>query len=312
MMTYKKRIIFLLSMITVLVIIYALSIIFSYDMGNTRSASYIWLDSRTARNITAISFNTGWEEFELNKRNNQWFISHNAYEYPARQLRIDDFLNILTTRAAWPVRSSNVTAHERFGLDETASRIRIFQDSAVLLDLLIGNEDEVKREVFLRKAGQNEVRSGDNSIVAFLTNPVVSWYNLRLIPESEGGNIDNVQRLSVFTGDDIQIFTRRNRRWEVTGLEITNQDNNSIDNYIRTILNTEGTDFIDHYSSGDPVFNHSRLVLEFGNGRTITIRLTESDEEGYRLANIEGREYIYTIPPWSANRLFRDADSFEM
>ena len=316
-MAYKKRLVCLLALIAVLALFYIGSFVFSYDMGNTRSASYAWLDSRDAGRITRIAFNTGWEEFELAKRGDQWFVSHNGSEYPARLLRVEDFLRILTTRSSWPVRSTSASYSDRFGLNENAARVTVYSEQTPLLDLLIGDEDPMGREAYFRRAGQNEVRSGDSSINMYISGRVASWYNLRLVSESEGGNVNvgSVQRLSVRNGEgtqNVQQFSRRNRGWDVTGIVTENLDHNSIENYIRDILNTEGSNFVDSVSSFDPVFNHSNITLEFGNGRVVNIRLTDGDEEGHRLANVSGREYIYSIPVWIASRLFRDAASFEM
>ena len=315
-MTYKKHLIFLLSLIAVLALVYTASIVFSYDMGSTRSASYVWLDSGTAGRINRIVINAELQEYELVKRNDQWFVLHpvNGRGFPARRLRIEDFLGVLATRSPWPVRTTSANAHERFGLDENASRITIYAEGSILLDLLVGYDDATGFETYLRKADQNEVRSGDNSLKTYITRPAESWYNLRLVSESESGNVNvsGVQRLSVFTPSGEQHFTRRNRGWEITGIVVDDPDFNAVENYIRDIINTEGMNFEEYIAVSDPIFNHSRIVLEFGNGRVINIRFSESSEaDGSRLAHVTGREYIYIISGWTAGRLFMEAGDFE-
>ena len=312
-MTYKNRVIVLCSMIGAMALIYAGSIIFNSGMISD-SSSHTWLDSRTAQRVTRIVIDTQEQGFELIKRTNQWFVLHNGHEYPARQIRIDDFLSVFTKRASWPVRSTSDATHERFGmLEENASRVTIYGEYSVLLDLLFGNDDIFRNETYIRKAGNNEVRSGDSSVRVYLTSPVSSWFNLRLIPESENENFDigNVQKLSVTNGAETQVFSRANRRWEISGVNAVNPSQNIIETYIRTILNLEGDNFIDTIHRDDPVLNHNRIEMELGNGRIITIRLSEADETGRMLAHAGGREYIYSIPSWSAGRIFRPALSFE-
>ena len=314
-MTYKKRLVCLLVIISVLALTYAGSIIFSYDMGNARSVSLVWLEPGNAGRVNRIVINSEWEEYELSADNSQWFVSHNDNRYPARLARIEDFLRTLTVRSPWPVRSAGASAHDRFGLGEDAYRITLYADNSILLDLLIGDDDITGFDAYVRRAGQNEVRSGSNNLKAFL-RPPSTWYNLRLIPESEGRNVDslNVQRLSVFSGETAfgeYHFTRRNRGWDISGIVVENPDFISIESYILDILNAEGINFNDSISSLDPMFNHARIVLEFGNGSVITIRLTEIDEEGNRLAHVSGRTLIFTIPGWVAGRLFRNAAAFE-
>jgi hypothetical protein len=312
-MNYKNRIIFLVSLIAVLACTYVTNIILGMNLFGAGSSFYVWLDSRTAQRATRIIIKTPDNEFELAKKTNQWFVLHNNLEYPARQSRIDDFLSILSTRAQWPVRSTSESTHERFGLDTPVTRISIFAEYTPLFDLLIGNDDIFRNETYFRRYGQNEVRSGDGSIRMYLSGPVTSWYNLRLFPESEGGNMDinSIQRFTAYNGEETQIFSRRNRGWEISGVEVENPSVNNIENYIRAVINLEGDNFDDSVTRDDPMLNHSRITVEFGNGRTVTIRLSDADETGRRLAHASGREYVYSIPSWSAGRIFRPASSFE-
>jgi hypothetical protein len=310
-MTYKNRLIFLGSLIGALIVIYIASVIFTSDIGS-KSSSYSWLDSKSSDKIIRIAIKDADNEFELKKRNNQWFVSHNNLEYPARQLRVEDFLKLLTTRSAWTVRSTSAGTHERFGLEQSASRVTIYGET-VLLDLIVGNEDIFKNEIYLRKAGQNEVRAGDNAIKSYISGEAVSWYNLRLIPESENGSVDlsSVQRLSVYTPQETQVFSRKNRKWEISGVSVEKPDQNIIDNYVRQIITTEGDNFEESVRSDDPMFDKINMSFELGNGRIVTIRFSDADESGTRFAHVSGKDYVYFIPAWAAGRLFRSASSFE-
>jgi len=320
--TYKNRLVCLLSLIAVLSLLYTGSLIFSPERNNARSASYVWLDPKLAGRISRIEISaapsqeSGAERqtVELAKKNSQWFVLRNGNEYPARRIRIEDFISIFTARAAWPVRSSSASSHAHFGLDEeAASRVTIYGENAVLLELLLGSDDSLGREIYLRKASQNEVRSGENRVTSYITSPVTGWYNLRLIPEGENGesDIESVQRLSVYRGEETQIFSRLNRNWNISGIYVSNPAQDIIENYIRIILNTEGDNFAGFDSGEEPGFNYGRIILEFGNGTVTTVRFSEPDETGRLFARVSGSEYIYTIPSWAATRLFREAASFE-
>jgi hypothetical protein len=310
-MTYKNRLIFLGTLISVLAVAYIASVIFTSDTGS-RSSLYVWLDSKSAEKIIRIVIKNEEDEFELKKKNNQWFVSHNTLEFPARALRVEDFLKILTTRSAWAVRSTSASTHERFGLEQSASRVTIYGET-VLLDFLVGNEDVFKNEIYLRRAGQNEVRSGDSAVKSYISSSVTSWYNLRLISETENKSVDisSVQRLSVYTPQETQVFSRKNRKWEISGISVENPDQNVVDTYIRQVISAEGDNFEDSIHSNDPMFDRISMSLELGNGRIITIRFSDADETGRRFANVSGKDYVYMIPAWSAGRLFRNASSFE-
>jgi len=313
-MTYKNRLIFLLSLIALLVLLYAGSFIFNSETGNTRSASIIWLDSKIAGRADRIKVSANFQDFELVKRSEQWFILNNGSEYPARNLRVEDFLSVFTKRAAWPLRSSGEAYLERFGLDTvTASRLTVYGENSVLLDLLVGFEDMMGQEIFVRRYAQNEVHSGESLFYSYMTSQISSWYNLRLIPESEDGKISvsNVQRLSVFNGETTQVFTRRNRGWVLTGMEVANPDFGSIESYISIVINSEGDNFEDRISQDDPDLGKNRITVELENGNVITIRMSDADEDGRRYAAVSGRSYVYSIPSWVSFRIFKDPSSFE-
>ena len=311
-MPYKKKLIILLSLIAALALTYTASLVFNPEAAGSRSASYVWLDSRFAGRAAKIVL-TGQEKIELVKSNNRWFISRNGMEYPARQTRIDDFIGLFTTRSAWPVRSTSASSHSLLGLDEgSAARITIHGENTTLLDLLIGNEDITGRGVYLRKVGQNEVRSGEG-IASYLAGSVNNWYNLRLISETEDGKLDadSVQRLYVYGLGEVQSFSRRNRDWVISGLQVENPDKSSIESYVKAVLNAEGDEFDDSISVNDPMFNNISIVLELGNGSVKTIRLSEPDESGRCFAAVAGFDFVYSLAPWTVQRLFKTAADFE-
>jgi len=312
-MTYKNRLIFLGSLIGALILVYIVSIIINSDVGS-KSSSYAWLDSKSVGKIVKIAIKDNENGYDLIKTNHQWFVLNNGTEFPAKQLRVEDFLKILTTRSSWSVRSTSASTHERFGLEKPSGRVTIYGDT-VLLDLLTGYEDIFKNEIYLRKEGQNEVRAGDNAIKSYISSPVSSWYSLRLIPESENGSIDlsSVQRLSVYTPQETQIFSRRNRKWEISGVTVEKPDQSIIDSYIRQVITIEGDNFEDSVKSNDPMFNTSTtsMSIELGNGRIITIRFSPIDYSGARFAYVSGKDYVYFIPSYQAGKLFRSAASFE-
>ena len=314
-MAYKKKLIIMISLISILTLAYIASFLFSPEFTGSRSAFHTWIDTRLSSGISRIRISLPQDSMEFIKRGNLWFVSYNNNEYPARQLRIGDFISIFTTRAQWPVRYTHSDSHPRIGLDlESASRVSVYSDNTLLLDILLGAADTAG-DVFVRRFGQNEVRSGSSLISTYARDSVSSWYNLRIIPETEGGSIDasHVQRLTVYVENQPpQIFSRRNRQWELSGLDVSNPDQNDIETYVRTILNIDGEDFADDISPSDPVFNHGRLVFELGTGNIITIRISDLDESGRRYANVNGSNYVYAVPAWASSWMIRTAADFEV
>ena len=311
-MIYKKKVICLSSLIAVLALLYAGSLVFNPERSNKKNALYTWLDPKLAGKTDRIVIDSQEQKTELFRKNDNWFVLHNGIEYPARRMRVEDFINIFTSRSAWPVRASGASSHGKFGLDSgTSSRITIYGENSVYLDILTGDDDKTGREIYVRRFSNDEVRSGDNTFVSYINGTETSWYNLKFFPESENGKISlqDVQRLSLYNEGETVIFTRANRSWEVSG--VNNPDMKSIEDYIDIVLNSEGDDFLDSVSSSDPGLNHSRIVIEFGNGKISTIRVSAADEVNRRFAHVSGSNYIYAIPLWVSFRILKSAASFE-
>jgi hypothetical protein len=315
-MTYKNKIITLSSVIAALAILYILTIIFDPQRRGARSDAYSWLEPGQNNRITGITITElGEETLRLSRNNGKWFVLRGAKDYPARQVRIDDFLAILSKRAPYPIRSTSASSHERLWLTpDTAVQITVSTGPGIpLLRLLIGQPDVTGQNVYLRKQGQNEVRSGEDRFTSYTSSPLSSWYNLRLFPENEEGKLidTDVQRLIVYPPENEapMIFTRSNRAWTFN-FEIANPDFSMVDSYIRDILGVSGDDFIDGVSPSDPVFNDCRIVMELGNGAAKTLLLGPADDDGKRYATVSGSEFVYSIPAWAVRRLFAEPDNF--
>jgi len=320
-MVYKKKLNVLLGIIAALAVIYILTVIFDPERRGARSAAYSWLDPAETGKISGITITNSGETINLARNGGKWFVSRDGKDYPAKTARVEDFIAALAKRAAYPLRSSSASSHERLSLTEGQStRVTVAAGAGLpLLNLLIGQSDLTGQDVYLRKQGENEVRSGEDIFSTYTRSAVTAWYNLRLFPDSENGKLDaaHVQRFTVYhpaadDGESIppQIFTRKGKEWTFN-FELANPDMAKIDNYIRDIINTSGDDFVTSVTPSDPMFNNSRIVLELGNGGTNAIRLGPPDEDGKCYAAVSGSDCVYSIPGWVNRKLFPDIGSFE-
>jgi hypothetical protein len=321
-MIYKKKLSVLSGIIAVLALIYILTIIFDPERRDTRSSAYSWLDPAETGKISGITITSEDEVINLARNGGKWFVSHDGKDYPAKTARVEDFIAALAKRAPYPLRSSNASSHERLSLtDDQAVRVTVAAGAGLpLLNLLIGQPDLTGQNVYLRKQGQNEVRSGEDIFSVYTRSGITAWYNLRLFPESEGGKFDasHVQRLTVYlpSADDggespVRIFTRKGKEWTFN-FELARPDMKKVDNYIRDIINTSGDDFAASVAPSDPLFNNSRIVLEMGNGSTSTVRLGPPDENGKYYAAVSGSDWVYSVPGWVIQRLFPGTETFEI
>jgi len=317
-MVYKKKVIVLSCVIASLVLVYIGAVVFDPARRGARADVYTWLDPRDIDRISGITITLPDSDTVILTRNGRhWFVSRNGRNYPARHTRVNDFITELTRRAPYPMRATSAAAHTRLSLTEPeAARVTV---SGIigppLLDLLIGQNDLSGRNVYMRRAGRNEVRAGEDRFSVYVWAAANSWYNLLLFPESEDGipGVQDVMRLTVYppaneAGETTpMVFTRVARAWEVNfETEALNQIR--VDTFVRDILMSAGESFADPMIGA--VFGDSRLVLEFEGGNTTTISFTEPDQNNRRQASVSSTNFVYEISGWMHQRLFPAAGVF--
>ncbi|MDR2482198.1 MAG: DUF4340 domain-containing protein [Treponema sp.] len=299
-MTYKRQVCILGILAAFLALAYAGSLIWSPDRLNARSAAYRWADPQRLAEADRIAVR-GEREFTLARKDGRWFIESGGAEYPAKESRIDGLLSLLSARSAYPVRGG-AASHGRLGLTEgAASRITVWGggESVPILDLLIGGKDASGREVYLRKSGQDEVRSGEDQFSALSGGDLKGWYDLRLFADAPG--LDGVQRVTVTGPDAALVVARHQSGWTVNDIAQESLDGVKIEPYIRSILDAEGDDF----TAVEPVFSQGRIRVEFGDGSIREITLGPE-----RTAAVSGSPYCYVLTEWTLNRIVRDAAYF--
>jgi hypothetical protein len=307
-----------------LALIYVATLVFDPEQINTRDADYAWLDQKRVEQADRIELVHDGSRIELARRSGEWVALHNGLEYPAKQARVEDLLHTLSRTAPYPLRGRS--AHERFGLaEEEADRIIVRGGlaEAPLLDLLVGNADALGA-VYLRKSGQDEVRSSASSTIgSYALSSAASWYNLRLFPETSGAplGVDAVQRVVLYAPDGPageageappaveQTLARNGAGWIVSNAEGEQDfDVQRAESYIRGLLDSEGDDFAGTLSSGDPAFDRAWVRLELGNGTSRVIRLGPALENNQYRASAEGAGartgFVFALSEWRKNTLF--------
>ncbi|MDR0374981.1 MAG: DUF4340 domain-containing protein [Treponema sp.] len=337
-MVYKTKVTVLSVIIAGLAVVYAGSLVFDPDRVSARDAAYAWLEAKSVPLVDGIELKSANGVVTLAQKNAAWFVSVDGRDYPAKEQRVEDFLNLLSKKDSYPVRGVEAASHERLGLSEdSAARITARGGMTTLLDLLVGDTDASGAEAYLRKAGKNETRSGSLSISNYVSSAKTAWYNLRLFPETGSLTVDSVQRMIVTLppADDAEsdspddsadgiagtssavpsvpvtlTFSRANGGWTVNGQEA---DTPKVDAYVRAILDAEGDDFVTDAgdATADPMsFNEGRIVLELGDGTSRVIGVGAKLDSNKRNASVSGSPYAYSLADWVVERLFRAEPEF--
>jgi hypothetical protein len=341
-MNFKQKLIIRASVAAALALVLAAALLFDPERVRGRQSAYAWLDSALADDAARVEIR-GETETTLIRRGGAWFAEYSGKEYPANSGAVEDLFKALTARGIYAPRGNAASSHERLGLgSETASRIVVSGDAGgtPLLTLLVGGSDATGKEVYYRKAGQDEVRSGGGAIAAFLGYSRPSWYDLKIFPDGGDLKTEQVYRVTVIApppaenaegaaGEKAEeaakenaspplVITRAAAGWTVEGLSPEETDTSRVETFVRQILDGSADDYVPEMNAGGAVFNEGRILIEFSGLPTRAIRLgpplayNEEDGSVTRRAAVQGDSpHVYALSSWTLARLFRDRDYFK-
>ena len=303
-MTSKRKIAVLSALVAVLAVIYILILVL--DSISVRSDAFAWLERHLIVMADGIDISGPQGEISLSRKNNAWVFAAGPGELPVKQSRVDDLFAVLSGRNIYPLRAASIEARQSLGLTEdNASRIRIRGGAGLpLLDLLVGGDDVMGREVYLRRAGTNQIYSGEDQFTSFINSRPSFWYDLRLF---NAVNIDAVQQAEIAPPAGTAFFLRRSGGgWIVQGNESVALNNPRVEAWLRSLLEAEGEDF----AAQAPAHIEGSITLRLGDGTSRTMQAGPTLEENRRSAAVSGASLVYVLTEWTVNRFFRESDYF--
>jgi hypothetical protein len=317
-MPYNKKILLLGSAAAFLTIVYILTLILDPARINARNELFSWMTAASRDEADRIEVFSAGRKTDMALRNGSWFVLLGQQEIPARQGRLDDLFRLLSTRGAFPRRGISSKSHAELGLDGSSRLIIRGGGGLSILDILVGKDDSSGKSVFLRKSGENEFRSGDKLISAYINGEQNSWMNLKLFDDK---SVAQVQRVLVYfrdfygLGEETSLFPyedytikRSGENWQINN----DLDKDRTENWVRAILEASGDDIIP--VSPDEISNSSAAIailrIELGDGAALELQIQEPDENGKAIAVVNGKPYLFLLSQWTVIRLLRNQDYF--
>jgi len=318
-MQYKKKLVILGSTAIFLALMYVLTLFFDPARTNARNERFTWLPAGSRDLADKIEITRGGTKLELLFRNGKWLaLLEDSEEVPVKQGRVDDLFRLLATRGAFPHRGSSAASHESLGLGSGANRLVIRGGAGPsLLDLLVGQYDSSGREVFLRKNGENEFRSGDSLIGTYINAENASWYDLKLFEEISIAHVQRVRvNFSGYTGPEDETpligyidysIGRSGDNWIMEGEEEP-LEKDKTEAWILGILEATGENFLPA-STQSNFTAEARITVELGDGRNLSLQIGAPGENGGASARTSGKPYAL-LPRWTVTRLLRERGYF--
>lgn len=306
---YNRKIAVLAGSAVILALVYLITLFYDPERVAARNAAFTWLPGE-ARDLAGRVEITRPDEqkFVLIRKSGSWFAELDAEQFPVKQGRIDDLFRVLADRGAFPRLGSSASSHAELGLSaDRAIRLVVWGGTSAqpLLDLLIGADDSAGREVYLRKNGENEYRSGDRLIKTYADGDARAWYDLRLFDENRA---DLVQRVKVSPfkdgeGDEDFTLVKSGQSWVFE--EGGAPQGDAADTWLRNLFDIQGDDFLSRGDSAGLVFNAAVMNIELGNGSVITVQAAPENAEKWPVT-VSGSPYTYLLSRPAFRRLFRE------
>jgi hypothetical protein len=297
--------------------VYILS--FVIEPGKKRNAAFAWFNSEHLFMVDGLEISGSQGSIVLKRKGINWYSAGQTGELPVKQDMVRDLFVLLSKKEPYSLRASSAEGIEKLKLTEdSASRIIVRGGAGLpLLDLLIGIPDALGREVFLRRAGWNQIYSALDRYSYFTEARPSSWYNLRLFQQpaevglssnsGEGGllTMDKVQQVDITLPDSETFILRRSGNgWIMPGNEAS-LDYIRVESWLRLTLEAEADDF-----GEAPGLAEGTIILRFGDGSVRTLQAGPKGEEGKRNASISGQNYFYILSERTFNYLFREKSYF--
>ena len=309
-MTYKKKAAILSAVVVFLALIYIMTFVF--DPQNRRSAAFAWLDPSLLNMADGIEISGSENRIVLKRRNNIWLVADGTGEFPAKQDRVADLFALLTRKDNYPVRASSSEGIERLGLrEDSASRITVRGGIGLpLLDLLVGGASALGTEVYLRRAGWNQIYSAEDDYSFFTELSTRSWYDLRLFTSA---SVDSIQQVEISFPAETYILRRSGRGWIIPGKESIALNAIRVEATLRQLLEAEADGYgvdADGFGISAPETIEGRITFQFGNGSTRTLQAGPLSVQNNRYATVSGSPYSYIVTERTFNNFFRESSFF--
>jgi hypothetical protein len=277
-MRYEKKVSLLAGSLAILLLIWAVGLVFSPDRRSARAESASLLTGKPDA-AAAIEL-SGTEKLSFVKEGAAWFLTEADKRYPAQGERIANFLDSIASVKRLGKIAGSKDAWASFGLEEEKAKRVLVKDknSKTLADFSIGGYGPTGKEVYLRRASSDATYSVESGPNSYLSYGRKSWLDLSIF--ASGTKESDVQSMALRASIALDgkgkpglaldyRLTRDKTGWTGPSGAL---DTLAVDGLVRSILALEGEDYLVAPASAfSPVA--ARIELGLGNGQSRVVEV---------------------------------------
>lgn len=329
-MNFKRKLITLSIILSVLVVGYVLGIVFSPERVEKRRANVPLLTGIEKDKVWKIKVKSKDGELVIAKNSNGWSLSINNEAFPADKGKIERFIDALKKVKKSKIITNNPDNWKNFNVTkDTAKRFILYdKKNKEISDLYIGKEGLGGKGFYVRSATSNEVIQTDSSSISYYLNTKDDfWSYLKVFPENiKKADIikitikkdtvfdktDKVKQISytLFKGD-----SKKEPVWKVEGNNVFKADDEKIGVLIDDLLSMEGNNFEAAIKEGEAGLADSKTMVSFTlqNGEKYSLIVGNKKKSAEQFYGKRGKgKYIYAISVWQLKRVFKPLDTLKL
>ena len=315
-MSYKNKIVVLVSILGALALIFVAGKLFSPGQSRIRTEAGR-LFSGKSTDVQSIQIGAqGVDSIKLVKDGAAWFCIEGDLRIPAQAARVDAFLEELAAIDILSPRSrggANASAFDLDG-DKGTSVLITGPSSKSLADFVVGKAGAIGRAYYVKVRGKEEIYAVDGAFQSYLGAGRASWLDMRL---SKTIKVEDVQSLSLSSklpidasGKPAAAFSwtaaRKDGGWSASTGPL---DTVSVESLIRSLVNLSGEDFVAAPPSDafTPALCHFEIGL--GSGEKAVFEIGKSAEDKRYYLKAVGSPFVYLVSLYSLSNILRPESS---
>ncbi len=302
MMSYKRKLLWLLSLNAVLLILIALGLLFA--PGRTRPlAVRVSLPSQPEA-IASIEL-SGPVSIQLTRSGAQWTALRSGQTLPASASRIEAFLQLLTSLGRLELAARSRSSWESLGLGVSDSvSLRLARaDGSSISECILGSYAPAGGLAYLAFKNDERVFLVPGTLAGFLRASDVSWLDTAVFGKLNPDSVETVRvngSLPDGQGSIAQYdysMSRLGQGW-VNSSTKAELDAVQAESMLRQLCSLNAADFAPEEERAGPVI--LSVVLSLGDGRELALRVEQALPDGRHpvtVASIEGLRWY--VSAWS-------------
>ncbi|RKX79977.1 MAG: hypothetical protein DRP87_01110 [Spirochaetes bacterium] len=315
-MEFKIKIWTLSSLLALLIAVYVIGTVFSYQSIQKRQEEQPLLPGIKLTDVFSFEIKAGKESVSVNRNTDgSWSVIIEGRAFPAESTRIENFLSNVLNLKKFREITRNRENWKDFDLSPESAKKLILknEEGEKVTEFMVGKRAIHGEGDYVRVEGDDTVYMTDSTVAFYLNQGTAYWSHLSVMPEELTG--EEIDSIHLEWRDEGQwgryLLVRREGeqmdKWVIEGKEEKELDQTKVDSLANSIATLRGAKFIPDPDNTDTGLDSPMLILVVttggGNRYELSVgRVGDGEEKSYFLKRAD-IPFVYELEEWSLKRI---------